>query len=88
MIGGAHLLARRGEGKGGMAGGVFSCGRWQFGRAPPTRGWLGREGEMGRLRGRGLVGRGKKAGGKEKKMGHGWAERSDGPKATEKFFSE
>jgi hypothetical protein len=35
------------------------------------------------------MGRGiKKAGGKETKMGCGWAERPDGPKATKKFFSE
>jgi hypothetical protein len=51
MTGGAHLSARRGEGKGGAAGGVFPCGRRQSGRAPPVRGRLGREGEMSRLRG-------------------------------------
>jgi hypothetical protein len=83
MIGGAHLSAGRREGKGGAAGGVFPCGRQQSGRAPSARGRLGREGEMGRLRGRGPVGRGKKGQWKRKEDGPrlgrkaGWAE-SDG----------
>jgi hypothetical protein len=68
------------------AGGVFPCERRQSDRAPPARGRLGREGEMGWPRGRGPVGRGKKADGKEKKMGRGWAEWPDGPKATEKIL--
>jgi hypothetical protein len=75
MTSGAHLSARHGEGEDGVRLDVFLCGRRQSGRAPLTRGRLGREGEMGRPRGRGLVGRG---GGGEKrpveKKGRGWAE--------------
>jgi hypothetical protein len=90
MTGGVHLSVGRGEGKGGAAGGVFLCGRWQSGRAPLAHSRPGREGEMGQPRGRGLVGRGGAAGWREeKRVGHDWAERADGPKATEKkFFSK
>jgi hypothetical protein len=52
-------------------------------------GRLGREGGLGRLRGRGSVGRGgEKWPVGKKKMGRGWAERLDGPKVTGKFFFE
>jgi hypothetical protein len=52
-------------------------------------GRLGHEGGLGRPRGRGPVLRGEKNGQlKRKKMGRGWAERPDGLKVTEKFFSE
>jgi hypothetical protein len=38
------------------------------------RAQLGREGELGQLSGRGLVGRGRAAGwGRKKEVGHGWA---------------
>jgi hypothetical protein len=80
MTGGAHLSAGRGEGKGDVARGVFPCGRWQSGRAPPTRGRLGREGEMGRLRGRGPVGREKRHVEKKRR----WA--AAGPKGRKNSF--
>jgi hypothetical protein len=53
---------------------------------------LGREGELGRPRGRCLVGRWGGGGGRLKKkkkgMGRGWAERPDELKVKEKFLSE
>jgi hypothetical protein len=47
-------------------------------------------GPTGRPSGRGPVGKGEKVAGWGKKMevGHGWAERLDGPKVTEKFLFE
>jgi hypothetical protein len=64
ITGGAHLSARHGEAR-----------RRQSGRAPPTRGRLGREGELGWPRGRGPVGRGRAfSWGRKKEVGHGWAE--------------
>jgi hypothetical protein len=82
MIGGVHLSSRHGEGKGDAARGVSLCGRRQSSRAPPARGWPGREGEMGWLRGRGPVGRWGAAGWREEKSE--WA--ATGPKATEKIL--
>jgi hypothetical protein len=67
MTGGVHLSAGHGEGKGGTAGGVFPCGRRQSGRAPPARDRSGREGEMGRPRGRGPEGSGGAASWSEEK---------------------
>jgi hypothetical protein len=72
MTGGVHLSAGRGECKGGAAGGVFPCGRRQSDRAPPVPGQPGQEGEMGRPRGRGLVGRGGAASWREEKMSGPW----------------
>jgi hypothetical protein len=51
-------------------------------------GRLGREGELGRPRGRGPLGRGGAVKKKKKRMGRGWAERPDGLKVKEKFLSE
>jgi hypothetical protein len=47
----------------------------------------GRDGSAERLRPSG-EGRGEKWPFEKKKMGRGWAERPDGPKVKEKFFSE
>jgi hypothetical protein len=41
---------------------------------------------VGRPRGRGPVGRGGAASWTKKGMGHGWAERPDGPKSEENYF--
>jgi hypothetical protein len=68
--------------------------RWRLVRLAPVReeeehSWLGREGELGRQRGQGPVGRGGRLKEKKKKrMGRGWAERVDRPKVKEKFLSE
>jgi hypothetical protein len=90
MIGGVHLTARRGEDKGGAAGGVSLCGRRQSGRAPPTRVRPGQDGEMGWPRGRGPEGRGGAAGWREEK--NEWAVAGPkgrmGRKRWKKFFSE
>jgi hypothetical protein len=50
------------EGKAVFQKYAFSNGRRQLGRAPPTRGRLGRDSELGRPRGGGPVGRGGVAG--------------------------
>jgi hypothetical protein len=56
------------------------------GRKKTTGGGLGCDGGLGRPGGRGPVGRGGKISRLEKKMGRGWAERPDGPKAEENYF--
>jgi hypothetical protein len=72
MTSGAHLSARHKKGKGGVRRDVFPCGRRQSGRVPHTRGRLGGEGEMGRPRGRGPVGRGGEKNGRLKRKNGSW----------------
>jgi hypothetical protein len=78
---GPPISRARREGEGGAAGGVFLWGLWQSGRAPPVRGSGGpaERPKPSRKRRSGQLER-------KKRMGHGWAERPDGPKAEENYF--
>jgi hypothetical protein len=77
MIGGVHLSARHEERANAARLEASSCG----GGANPA-GRHRRAGRLGQPRGRGPMGRGGEVGCKEKKrIGYGWAERPDGPKA-------
>jgi hypothetical protein len=82
MTGGVHLSAGREE--------RVKAARLEALPHEEDDNWVSRHrctGWLDRPRGRGLVGRGGAAGWKEKKrMGHGWAERPDGPKAEENYF--
>jgi hypothetical protein len=82
MTGGVHLSAGREERAKAARLEASSCG----GGGNPA-GRHRRAGRLGRLRGRGLVGRRGAASWKEKKrMGRGWAERPDELKAEENYF--
>jgi hypothetical protein len=82
MTGGVHLSARREERAKAARLEASSSG----GGGNPA-GHHRRVGRLGQPRGRGPVGRGGAAGWKEeKRMGRGWAEMSDGPKAEENYF--
>jgi hypothetical protein len=82
MTGGVHLSAGREERAKAARLEASSCGG-----GSNLAGRHRRAGRLGRPRGRGPMERGGAAGWKEKKrMGRGWAERPDGPKAEENYF--
>jgi hypothetical protein len=82
MIGGVHLSVGHEEWAKAARLEASSCG----GAGNPV-GRHRRAGWLGRPRGRSLMGRGGAARWKEKeRMGRGWAERPDGPKAEENYF--
>jgi hypothetical protein len=78
---GTPVSRARREGEGDVAGGVFLWGRWQSGKVPPTRRLAG---PAERPRPSGKRGSGRLE--RKKRMGRGWDERPDGPKAEENYF--